>query len=162
MVVAIPEGLPLAVTMSLAYSVKKMLDDQNLVRRLNAIEVMSALNIICSDKTGTLTQNKMSLQMLWNKDYIPIPANKTDLKLSDYVPEKVQQKFLQAIACNSSAGLEPVIGSKTEVALLKFLENCGIKWESMRVKYLPEGFMRFTFTSQRKMMSTQVQMGESQ
>jgi len=60
-VVAIPEGLPLAVTISLAYSVKKMYDDRNLVRRLHAIENMSEVNIICSDKTGTLSQNIMSL-----------------------------------------------------------------------------------------------------
>lgn len=60
-VVAIPEGLPLAVTISLAYSVKKLLDDNNLVRRLHAVENMSELNIVCSDKTGTLTQNKMTL-----------------------------------------------------------------------------------------------------
>ena len=64
-VVAIPEGLPLAVTLSLAYSVKKMLKDNNLVRKLQACETMGGANMICSDKTGTLTQNKMSLTHLW-------------------------------------------------------------------------------------------------
>lgn len=67
MVVAIPEGLPLAVVISLAYSVKKMLKDKNLVRRLHACETMGGANMICSDKTGTLTQNVMSMSEFWNE-----------------------------------------------------------------------------------------------
>ena len=63
-VVAIPEGLPLAVTLSLAYSVKKMLMDQNLVREMSACETMGGANQICTDKTGTLTCNKMEFKML--------------------------------------------------------------------------------------------------
>lgn len=65
-VVAIPEGLPLAVTISLAFSVKKMLNDQNLVRKMEACETMGGANNICSDKTGTLTMNKMTLTKVWN------------------------------------------------------------------------------------------------
>lgn len=60
-VVAVPEGLPLAVTISLAYSVKKMFDEKNLVKRLDAAETMGGANEICSDKTGTLTQNRMTV-----------------------------------------------------------------------------------------------------
>ena len=66
LVVAIPEGLPLAVTLSLAVSVGKMMDDKNLVRQLQACETMGGANIICSDKTGTLTRNVMFLTHLWN------------------------------------------------------------------------------------------------
>lgn len=65
--VAIPEGLPLAVTLSLAYSVKQMLKDNNLVRKLQACETMGGANMVCSDKTGTLTQNKMKLLKIWNE-----------------------------------------------------------------------------------------------
>jgi Ca2+ transporting ATPase len=67
-VVAIPEGLPLSVTLSLAFSVKKMLNDQNLVRKMEACETMGGANNICSDKTGTLTMNKMTLTQIWNND----------------------------------------------------------------------------------------------
>ena len=66
LVVAIPEGLPLAVTLSLAFSVKKMLVDNNLVRKMEACETMGGANNICSDKTGTLTLNKMTFTTYWN------------------------------------------------------------------------------------------------
>jgi len=64
-VVAVPEGLPLAVMISLAYSVKKMLIDQNFVKRLTSCEIMGGANNICSDKTGTLTKNVMTLTDIW-------------------------------------------------------------------------------------------------
>jgi P-type E1-E2 ATPase len=64
-VVAVPEGLPLAVMISLAYSVKKMLVDQNFVKRLTSCEIMGGANNICSDKTGTLTMNKMTWTQIW-------------------------------------------------------------------------------------------------
>lgn len=71
LVVAIPEGLPLAVTLSLAVSVNKMMEDKNLVRRLEACETMGGANIICSDKTGTLTKNIMEVTNLWNgKEFV--------------------------------------------------------------------------------------------
>lgn len=69
---AIPEGLPLSVTISLAFSVKKMLNDQNLVRKMEACETMGGANNICSDKTGTLTMNKMTLAQIWNGQTKPV------------------------------------------------------------------------------------------
>lgn len=66
LIVAIPEGLPLSVTISLAYSVSKMMSDKNLVRRMFACETMGGADSICSDKTGTLTMNKMTLTKIWN------------------------------------------------------------------------------------------------
>lgn len=82
-VVAIPEGLPLAVTLSLAFSVKKMLNDQNLVRKMEACETMGGANNICSDKTGTLTMNKMTLTTLWNGSLKKIDIHNKDLKIQD-------------------------------------------------------------------------------
>lgn len=83
-VVAIPEGLPLSVTLSLAFSVKKMLDDQNLVRRMEACETMGGANNICSDKTGTLTMNKMVLTQVWNAKTI-----KLDVTAEKLTPESL-------------------------------------------------------------------------
>lgn len=71
-VLAIPEGLPLAVTLSLAYSTQKMLKDNNLVRKMAACETMGGASMICSDKTGTLTQNKMTLVNVWNDEIIEL------------------------------------------------------------------------------------------
>ena len=75
-VVAIPEGLPLSVTLSLAFSVKRMLKDQNLVRKMEACETMGGANNICSDKTGTLTMNKMTLSQIWNVNSKVIEVHK--------------------------------------------------------------------------------------
>lgn len=78
---AIPEGLPLAVTLSLAFSTMKMLKDKNLVRKLEACETMGGADNICSDKTGTLTQNKMNLSRIWNGQMIEINTNETSYDL---------------------------------------------------------------------------------
>ena len=101
--VAIPEGLPLSVTISLAYSVKKMLRDKNLVRKLQACETMGGANMICSDKTGTLTQNKMSLTAMWNQNLIEVNPYIDNINLSTYVPPISQELFVQSALLNSSA-----------------------------------------------------------
>ena len=79
-VVAIPEGLPLSVTLSLAFSVKKMLDDQNLVRRMEACETMGGANNICSDKTGTLTLNQMFIAEFWSGKTQKVDIYKSQLE----------------------------------------------------------------------------------
>jgi hypothetical protein len=86
-VVAVPEGLPLAVMLSLAYSVAKMLEDKNFVKKLTSCEVMGGANNICSDKTGTLTQNKMTLTMLWQAGSKEI----TETTGPDVIPSKNAQ-----------------------------------------------------------------------
>lgn len=107
-VMAIPEGLPLSVTLSLAFSVKKMLKDQNLVRRMEACETMGGANNICSDKTGTLTMNKMILTEIWNGKIIKVDTYAETLspKSLSTNPEFIE---LFKIGClvNSTALLYP-------------------------------------------------------
>lgn len=96
-VVAVPEGLPLAVTISLAYSVMKMKEDNNLVRRLDASETMGGADQICSDKTGTLTQNKMSVVSIYIEDRIE--------KDIGHCSKKTHENFFLNVAFNSTAQL---------------------------------------------------------
>lgn len=152
-VVAIPEGLPLAVTLSLAFSVKKMLNDQNLVRKMEACETMGGANNICSDKTGTLTMNKMTLTTLWNGSLRKIDIHNKDLKLTDLTKnEDFLDLFKIATCVNGTALLRPEEkGSATEIAILKYLEKVGVNYEEYRAKH--EAKMKFPFSSARKRMS---------
>ena len=160
-VVAIPEGLPLAVTLSLAYSVKKMLKDNNLVRKLQACETMGGANMICSDKTGTLTQNKMSFTHLWNQKIIEMDTYSEKVDLTQSVPKDLHDLFFQLFSCNSSASLRPVQkGSKTEIALLEFVERCGQNYETLKEQFEP--VKKFPFTSSRKRMSTFIESNGTQ
>lgn len=113
--VAIPEGLPLSVTISLAYSVKKMLRDKNLVRKLQACETMGGANMICSDKTGTLTQNKMSLTAMWNQNLIEVNPYLDNINLATYVPPISQDLFVQSTLLNSSALLVKLVPILLEI-----------------------------------------------
>ena len=92
--VAIPEGLPLSVTLSLAFSVKKMLKDNNLVRKLQACETMGGADCICSDKTGTLTQNIMTLVKIWNRKEIDCRAYEKKFSLAEFIPEPMLELFV--------------------------------------------------------------------
>ncbi len=96
---AIPEGLPLAVTLSLAFSVKKMLADQNLVRKLEACETMGGANNICSDKTGTLTTNKMTLTRIWNGKSFQIDTTKTEQDITDFTNNEEYQEIFKIAGC---------------------------------------------------------------
>ena len=131
LVVAVPEGLPLAVTISLAYSVKKMMADNNLVRHLNACETMGNATIICTDKTGTLTTNQMTVVQAFLLGKVhgqhassPLPTN---------LPAPFAGLLGEAIAYNSSYTSTLVeegasvrqMGNKTECALLAFVSSTG-------------------------------------
>ena len=164
LVVAIPEGLPLAVTISLAYSVLKMQKENNLVRRLHACETMGGVDSICSDKTGTLTTNKMDLAKMWfDKKVLDYEYNK------DYNSTSFNAEYFallkEAICLNSVADITTKIeeekekveehGSKTEVALLKFLSEMGHNdWNALRADVENRGnIRRFFFSSTRKRSS---------
>lgn len=134
-VMAVPEGLPMAITLSLALNMRRMLKSNNLVRKLRACETMGAVTVICTDKTGTLTQNKMQVSAL-------------ELKQGD------EALLDTAIALNSTAELNDgkPIGNPTESALLLWLDAQGKDYEELRkqvnvLKQLP-------FSTERKMMAT--------
>lgn len=152
-VVAVPEGLPLAVTISLAYSVMKMKDDNNLVRRLDASETMGGANQICSDKTGTLTQNKMSVVEVYSED-------KIDKNIDKWTNGTKHLFYLNA-GCNSTAQLlkdaenenkEIRQGSQTECGMLDFIRKYGQDYQKLRSEHTE--VYGIPFSSSRKRMTT--------
>uniref|UniRef100_A0A8C4YH67 Calcium-transporting ATPase n=1 Tax=Gopherus evgoodei TaxID=1825980 RepID=A0A8C4YH67_9SAUR len=166
LVVAVPEGLPLAVTISLAYSVKKMMKDNNLVRHLDACETMGNATAICSDKTGTLTTNRMTVVQAYLGDthyrQTPDPGS---------LPPRILDLLVHAIAINSAyttkilppekdGGLPRQVGNKTECALLGFLLDLRRDYQPVRDQ-LPEEklYKVYTFNSVRKSMSTVTRLG---
>jgi len=154
-VVAVPEGLPLAVTLSLAYSMVQMMKDQNLVRHLSACETMGGANAICSDKTGTLTQNRMKVVRLWvaGETYDKIP------KKEEVGAEKSLDLLCQGACVNSSAYIEDedtdhpnFVGSKTDCALLGLSRKFGYDYKKIREDQPADTV--FTFSSKKKRMSS--------
>uniref|UniRef100_A0A8C9P0A4 Calcium-transporting ATPase n=1 Tax=Spermophilus dauricus TaxID=99837 RepID=A0A8C9P0A4_SPEDA len=161
LVVAVPEGLPLAVTISLAYSVKKMMKDNNLVRHLDACETMGNATAICSDKTGTLTMNRMTVVQAYigGTHYHQIPS-------PDVFLPRVLDLIVNGISINSAytskilppekeGGLARQVGNKTECALLGFVTDLKQDYQAVRSE-LPEEklYKVYTFNSVRKSMST--------
>ena len=149
-VVAVPEGLPMAVTLSLAYSMQRMLRTNNLVRKMHACETMGATTVICTDKTGTLTQNQMQV---YETDFFALPGQ----KLADDESRLIEE----GIAVNSTASLDhsdpaslSVLGNPTEGALILWLNAHGKDYRDLRsnattIEELP-------FSTERKYMATVV------
>ena len=161
LVVAIPEGLPLAVTISLAYSVKKMQKEKNLVKRLAACETMGGADMICSDKTGTLTTNKMTVVKYWF-DGIDYTLGGGDGSFSQY-PEYFA-KLKEGICMTTNARIEDdkEFGSKTEIALLKMLIAVGHDdYIEVRERCLAKPHKVFPFSSSRKRSSIIVSSSDS-
>ena len=122
-VMAVPEGLPLAVTLALAFSVKQMLKEDNLVKQLASCQTMGAVHVICTDKTGTLTSNSMSVSEVWNGsgDIHNVGKENSDWKQSVFPSQFAKEMIYKSIVSNSSAVLTPVPkGSSTELSLLRF------------------------------------------
>lgn len=152
-VVAVPEGLPLAVMISLAYSVRKMLGDMNFVKRLASCEIMGGANNICSDKTGTLTKNEMTVTEFWQGNIKKFDVEAKTYIMSENIPDKkAADLFLQACACNTSGTSKEA--NATEKAILKMLDKFECDYQEMRDKHLKEPFVRFPFTSRRKKMGS--------
>lgn len=145
-VVAVPEGLPMSVTLSLAYSMRRMMATNNLVRRMHACETMGATTVICTDKTGTLTQNQMKIYEVFGNHF-----SISDDKNSDLITE--------AIATNSTAHLDfskkdtpQVLGNPTEGALLLWLNENNKDYLSVREN--TKVINQLTFSTERKFMAT--------
>ncbi|XP_051271557.1 plasma membrane calcium-transporting ATPase 3 isoform X5 [Dicentrarchus labrax] len=161
LVVAVPEGLPLAVTISLAYSVKKMMKDNNLVRHLDACETMGNATAICSDKTGTLTMNRMTVVQAYVGDthYKTVPE-------PDAIKPETLEIMVNSIAINSAyttkilppekeGGLPRHVGNKTECALLGMVLELKRDYQPIRDEVPEEKMYKvYTFNSSRKSMST--------
>lgn len=143
-VMSVPEGLPMSITLSLAMSMRRMLKTNNLVRKMHACETMGAVTVICTDKTGTLTQNRMHVQELLRYDDLPDRA------------------FAEIVAANSTAFLDAegrIIGNPTEGALLEWMRARGEDYEALR-----QGARiidRLTFSTERKYMATIIASGVS-
>ena len=187
LVLAIPEGLPLSVTISLAYSVKKMMNDKNLVRHLSACETMGGANTICSDKTGTLTQNQMTVVQGWVYNEENQAKMMNELKTAsaqEYesfiqecysVAESVKTKLIEDAILNNegfltvnSEGKEHGVGSALDVALLHWVNKLQVVYTKIRETYplLKEGesetavgiLRRYPFHSNRKRSSLLIRL----
>ena len=148
-VVAVPEGLPMAVTLSLAFSMKRLMKQNTLPRTMHACETMGAVSVICSDKTGTLTKNQMQV---WETDF----ANLNEQKLAD---DEISNFIKECIAVNTTANLDfsdaskiKAIGNPTEGALLLWLNKQGINYLPIRED--AEIIDRLPFTTENKYMAT--------
>jgi len=146
-VVAVPEGLPMSVTLSLALNMHRMLKTNNLVRSMHACETMGAINVICTDKTGTLTQNRMEVQSFYYN-------GKEDTSLKD---DEISKLLIEGISTNTTAFLETEtdtvsgVGNPTEIALLIWLYNHHLNYLDIR-KSTP-AISQITFTTERKYMA---------
>lgn len=136
-VMAVPEGLPMAITLALALNMRRMLKSNNLVRKLQASETMGAVTVICTDKTGTLTENRMTV---------------SDVRCMKYDGRSESSDLHKAIALNTTATHD--VGNPTEQALLRWLMDQGVDYQQLRQDYPIS--QRQPFSTERKYMSTTV------
>ena len=151
-VVAVPEGLPMAVTLSLAYSMRRMMKTNNLVRKMHACETMGATTVICTDKTGTLTQNQMQV---FQTNFYALNQQKLE-------QNEESNLLVEGIAVNSTASLDfsdikapRALGNPTEGALLLWLNDHGVSYQDLRERV--EVIEELPFSTERKYMATVVE-----
>ena len=152
-VAAIPEALSSIVTIVLSFGTQKMSQEHAIMRKLQAVEGLGSVSVICSDKTGTLTQNKMTVRKIVVQDHI--------IAAEDVSPEnpEEQELILASVLCSDATcqdGTE--IGDPTETALVRFAQNCGLSDEKMRGEHAR--ISEIPFDSDRKLMSTLNQHGD--
>ncbi|MGO2964265.1 MAG: cation-translocating P-type ATPase [Carnobacterium maltaromaticum] len=149
-VAAVPETLPVIVTLTLTYGVKNMVKKNTIIRRIPAVETIGNTSVICSDKTGTLTQNKMQVQKIWAANALPKSVNEL------FTNEENQLLELLSISNNATVEWieekEQIIGDPTESAIIGLLQAKGITKASLEEKY-PRVF-ELPFDSERKLMTT--------
>lgn len=156
-VAAVPETLPIIVTMTLAFGVQHMASKKAIIRRIPAIETVGNTSVICSDKTGTLTQNKMVIQKIWQAEQAEACPVEADFS-------EAEMLFLEMLSVSNNAtieaidGEEKIIGDPTESSIIRLLKDKGITKKTLEAKY-PRVF-ELPFDSGRKLMTTIHQVGE--
>ena len=158
-VVAVPEGLPLAVTISLAYSVMQMKKENNLVRRLDASETMGGANEICTDKTGTLTKNQMTVQQIYINNQVVNgrPRNFSEYKSSELFTQGVLFNCSARIERNDAGQFEPR-GNCTEQGLIRYLQGVGVPVQDVIRQKEEHILQTIPFNSRRKRACTAVSL----
>ncbi|KAI9227107.1 MAG: PMCA-type calcium-translocating P-type ATPase [Piptocephalis tieghemiana] len=166
LVVAVPEGLPMAVTLALAYATTQMLQDNNLVRVLSACETMGSATVVCTDKTGTLTQNRMTVvkatmneKHFWHHAFPHTSESSDSIDFFQVLEESISVNSTAFESDNGEGQIE-FVGSKTECALLGMMKSMGSDYRKVREDV--ETLRAFPFSSSKKSMSVIVRSPASQ